>query len=360
MNQDIDDVHGRSNECGNPFSSCHEKVVDTVQVKVEDESCNFYNYPSQHDKNSGCIVHSLGENKECGKPFTKDDWDDENGMIDPNKIKVEDRVDYFDIPPVDNHITAYIDKPSSSERILTIDGMETPIIEPVEIKIEEQIISCNNHIANKKGRSKRYECEVCARRVTSPSALRIHMRTHTGEKPFKCEVCGKSFSQKHHLEYHTKTHTGNKPFNCEVCGKSFILNKDLISHTRIHTGETPFKCQFCDRKFKLKQYLNYHMIDHTGERPFKCELCGRRFKSSPELTLHTRIHTGEKPFKCEVCGKAFRSNSILKTHIRIHSDEKPFKCEVCGKGFAQSINCNNHIKKQHSFYSFRKFIWSKH
>ena len=337
MNQDIDDVHGRSNECGNPFSSCHEKVVDTVQVKVEDESCNFYNYPSQHDKNSGCIVHSLGENKECGKPFTKDDWDDENGMIDPNKIKVEDRVDYFDIPPVDNHITAYIDKPSSSERILTIDGMETPIIEPVEIKIEEQII------ANRKGRSKRYECQVCGRKLTSPSALRIHMRTHTGEKPFKCEVCGKSFSQKVHVERHKTSHTGEKPFTCKVCGKSFSRACTLIDHNKLHSDEKPFKCQVCGESFPLKNYLRYHLMSHKDEKPFKCELCNKDFKINHDLIRHTRIHTGEKPFVCEICGKGFKRNYALKEHSRVHTGEKPFQCKVCGKSFSYKNNLTNHI-----------------
>jgi uncharacterized Zn-finger protein len=31
-------------------------------------------------------------------------------------------------------------------------------------------------------------CNVCSKNFSSASALQIHNRTHTGEKPYKCEV----------------------------------------------------------------------------------------------------------------------------------------------------------------------------
>ncbi|CAF0954622.1 unnamed protein product [Rotaria magnacalcarata] len=49
-------------------------------------------------------------------------------------------------------------------------------------------------------------CNVCSKNFSSASALQIHNRTHTGEKPYKCDVCGRAFTTKGNLKVHTGTH----------------------------------------------------------------------------------------------------------------------------------------------------------
>lgn len=39
--------------------------------------------------------------------------------------------------------------------------------------------------------SNKHRCKFCGKGFSSDSALKIHIRSHTGERPFACNECGK-------------------------------------------------------------------------------------------------------------------------------------------------------------------------
>ena len=51
-----------------------------------------------------------------------------------------------------------------------------------------------------------HHCQICHRGFLNKSNIKVHLRTHTGEKPFQCEHCSKAFRQKAHLLKHMSIH----------------------------------------------------------------------------------------------------------------------------------------------------------
>ncbi|KAJ3784903.1 hypothetical protein GGU10DRAFT_356535 [Lentinula aff. detonsa] len=52
----------------------------------------------------------------------------------------------------------------------------------------------------------RHRCGYCGKRFSRPSGLKIHMTTHTGEKPYVCpeEGCHRSFSVRSNMRRHVR------------------------------------------------------------------------------------------------------------------------------------------------------------
>jgi len=164
---------------------------------------------------------------------------------------------------------------------------------------------------------KPYECRLCDKAFSRAGTLNSHMRVHTGDRHtekdcYSCTQCGKRFSRQNELCRHVNIHSGR--YKCGECGRCCRSSTALAIHRRSHSGERPFECTVCGKEFPTSSELVRHGRTHSGERPYKCYLCEKAFRKSASLSSHTRVHTGQKRCICSVCNKSFVDASSLQLH----------------------------------------------
>ncbi|CAF3175004.1 unnamed protein product [Rotaria socialis] len=192
------------------------------------------------------------------------------------------------------------------------------------------------------------ECVVCKRILSCQSALKMHYRTHTGERPFRCRICARAFSTKGNLKTHMNIHRLND--NNSVTDENITTtdsndesqnNEDedqplvnISSFSLFNPQFFPFLAAAAAFNQKTKS-VNSLTCDEKNDteinvdeaNPIKrsssisqhvCSICSKCFSSASALQIHNRTHTGEKPYKCEICGRAFTTKGNLKVHASTH------------------------------------------
>ena len=85
------------------------------------------------------------------------------------------------------------------------------------------------------------QCRICQRVLSCKSALVMHYRTHTGERPYKCKICQRTFTTKGNLKTHMGVHRAKPAMRmshqCPVCHKKYTNGLILQQHIKTHTGD---------------------------------------------------------------------------------------------------------------------------
>ncbi|KAG7162485.1 Zinc finger and BTB domain-containing protein 7B-like 2 [Homarus americanus] len=108
---------------------------------------------------------------------------------------------------------------------------------------EDEVTDCGgapgtgNDLANISNANR---CPYCAYITNRSHRLKMHIRTHTGERPFSCSHCSYQASTKDRMKIHLRTHTGEKPYTCPHCSYRGVKKSNLDRHLQTHLDKMPY------------------------------------------------------------------------------------------------------------------------
>ncbi|KAI5640560.1 zinc-finger associated domain (zf-AD) domain-containing protein [Phthorimaea operculella] len=101
---------------------------------------------------------------------------------------------------------------------------------------------------------------ICSR---SEQALNKHLLVHEDKCRHVCSYCNKAFKRRQTLKSlikHLLVHEDKCRHVCSYCNKAFKRRQTLKVHMYTHTGDKPLSCKWCDERFSYASTLRSHRL----------------------------------------------------------------------------------------------------
>lgn len=185
--------------------------------------------------------------------------------------------------------------------------IELPDIKPNILQLDHGVIESTSEpyiVHPTRTKQSNYTCPKCQKGFAVLSAFQKHLLKHEEVRPFRCETCDIGFKLKVHLKKHNLyRHSLDYPCECSICGKRFKDSSAVRLHERIHSEDRPFQCG-CGKSFKTKENLwghqNRKMCPFAGYPPPSHDETNQyydasnkaHYEQSSPIHAHARLEDG--------------------------------------------------------------------
>lgn len=189
----------------------------------------------------------------------------------------------------------------------------------------------------------KHRCRYCGKVFGSDSALQIHIRSHTGERPFQCHVCGSRFTTKGNLKVHYQRHTQTYSYMQMNSAIAMQETSDHYQNSPIHTKqmgrESPPYRSALDQISSLvpeqslsifSSVLNHQEQDEPADFSQTAQqkspvISIDEFRSSPIPTITVETDN-ERFLRKTVVTRSQQNNHRIQRYIDASSDEEENRC----------------------------------
>jgi len=280
-------------------------------------------------------------------------------------------------------------KVAPSESVEQVDSSAVEATPERDVSLGKRSSSGNWDLSERSPKNRRWinssgypTCDICGKKLSSYSNLKVHRNTlHFGQR-WKCKICGRTCTSKESvLKTCRKSHEGEdvefvRPDGVEDSPSSPSVSPTSLSpvssplassspETPVGDEEDQMETLECiqsivslSRAAPLVQktsnlvMVREHEQEDVSDKDSDPETDYAAEDSNDSDHYYvgeevSPIESGHKP-TCHICGKVFASNSSLKVHKNILHFGKRWKCKICGRVCTKKQNVQATCRRHHS------------